>query len=215
VEPRLVPAPLWRRFVAALIDGAVYSPLWLVPAGSLVLVQTRRAMSGRPVPEAGKKSVWQRTFSVAVAGALTTIQLGRRNAVSPGKRRMGLRRVDAQTGGPVTARQVVTNRVAEHLWGATCTAIVRPLAERTQAELKGMQPQMHEIQRAHRDDKEAQQAAMQALYNENNVNPLATCLPLLAGGLVMPATALLSPRRQSLISRLAGIAVVYEPPGTD
>jgi len=41
-------------------------------------------------------------------------------------------------------------------------------------------PEMKEIQRKYKDDKQRQQQEMMNLYKENNVNPASSCLPLLA-----------------------------------
>jgi hypothetical protein len=71
---------------------------------------------------------------------------------------------------------------------------------------------MRELQHAHRDDAKARHAAVMGVYREENIKPLHTVGLSLTSQLVMPATALLSPRRQSLISRLAGIAEIVEPP---
>jgi len=45
--------------------------------------------------------------------------------------------------------------------------------------LQELQPQMKEIQQKYKDDKERQQREMMAFYQENGINPLASCWPLL------------------------------------
>jgi YidC/Oxa1 family membrane protein insertase len=45
--------------------------------------------------------------------------------------------------------------------------------------LQELQPQMKEIQEKYKDDKERQQREMMAFYQENGINPLASCWPLL------------------------------------
>ena len=42
-----------------------------------------------------------------------------------------------------------------------------------------LQPQMKAIQEKYKDDKPRQQQAMMSFYKENEINPLASCLPLL------------------------------------
>ncbi len=44
--------------------------------------------------------------------------------------------------------------------------------------MQDLQPQMKEIKDKYDDDKEKQQEEMMKLYQENNVNPIAGCLPL-------------------------------------
>jgi YidC/Oxa1 family membrane protein insertase len=65
-----------------------------------------------------------------------------------------------------------------------CTrALLIPL---TYKQLKGMramqalQPQIKEIQEKFKNDKQRQQQEMMRFYKENKVNPLASCLPLIA-----------------------------------
>jgi YidC/Oxa1 family membrane protein insertase len=65
-----------------------------------------------------------------------------------------------------------------------CTrALLLPL---TYKQLKGMralqalQPQLKEIQEKYKNDKQRMQQEMMRFYKENKVNPLASCIPLLA-----------------------------------
>jgi YidC/Oxa1 family membrane protein insertase len=46
--------------------------------------------------------------------------------------------------------------------------------------LQRLQPQLKEIQNKYKDDKQRQQQEMMKFYRENNVNPLGSCLPLVA-----------------------------------
>ena len=46
--------------------------------------------------------------------------------------------------------------------------------------LQQHQPEMKAIQRKYKDDKQRQQEEMMKFYRENNVNPFASCLPLVA-----------------------------------
>src|SRR6476646_8119569 len=62
-------------------------------------------------------------------------------------------------------------------------AVLIPL---TYKQLKGMramqalQPQIKELQEKYKNDKQRMQQEMMRFYKENKVNPLASCLPLLA-----------------------------------
>ncbi|ETA81699.1 YidC/Oxa1 family membrane protein insertase [Youngiibacter fragilis] len=47
------------------------------------------------------------------------------------------------------------------------------------SKISEIQPQMQEIQKKYRDDKEKQSAELMRLYQENKVNPAGGCLPLL------------------------------------
>lgn len=61
-------------------------------------------------------------------------------------------------------------------------AIFTPLSLKTiksQKSLRDLAPKIEEIKASHKNDTAAQSAAILKLYRENNVNPLAGCLPLL------------------------------------
>src|SRR6201986_181682 len=60
-------------------------------------------------------------------------------------------------------------------------AILVPLTVRqirSMARMQQLAPQMKEIQAKYKEDKQRQQQEMMKFYKENNVNPLASCLPL-------------------------------------
>src|ERR1700683_2780061 len=48
------------------------------------------------------------------------------------------------------------------------------------ARMQGLQPEMKAIQAKYKEDKERQQQEMMKFYKENNVNPLGSCLPMVA-----------------------------------
>jgi YidC/Oxa1 family membrane protein insertase len=61
--------------------------------------------------------------------------------------------------------------------------LIVPLAVRQIHSMQNMQryaPQMKEIQRKYKQDKKKQQEELMKFYRENNINPAASCLPLLA-----------------------------------
>jgi YidC/Oxa1 family membrane protein insertase len=60
--------------------------------------------------------------------------------------------------------------------------ILYPLSRKSlqgQKALQSLQPKLEELKRKDKDDKEGQSRAMMALYKEEKVNPLSSCLPLL------------------------------------
>src|ERR1700759_3668895 len=60
-------------------------------------------------------------------------------------------------------------------------AILVPLTVRqirSMARMQAFAPQMKEIQAKYKEDKQRQQEEMMKFYRENNINPLASCLPL-------------------------------------
>jgi YidC/Oxa1 family membrane protein insertase len=62
-------------------------------------------------------------------------------------------------------------------------AILVPLTVKqfhSMQKMQQMQPQMKEIQKKYKDDKQRQQQEMMKFYKENQINPLGSCLPLVA-----------------------------------
>ncbi len=60
--------------------------------------------------------------------------------------------------------------------------VILPLSikqTKSMIEMQKLQPQLKEIQKKYKDDREKQGQAMMALYKENKVSPLGGCLPLL------------------------------------
>jgi YidC/Oxa1 family membrane protein insertase len=51
---------------------------------------------------------------------------------------------------------------------------------RSMARMQQLQPEMKEIQKKYKEDKQRQQQEMMKFYKENNVNPLGSCLPMVA-----------------------------------
>lgn len=51
---------------------------------------------------------------------------------------------------------------------------------RSMARMQQLAPDMKAIQAKYKEDKQRQQQEMMKFYKENNVNPLASCLPLAA-----------------------------------
>ena len=51
---------------------------------------------------------------------------------------------------------------------------------RSMARMQQLAPEMKAIQAKYKEDKQRQQQEMMKFYKENNVNPLASCLPLAA-----------------------------------
>jgi len=51
---------------------------------------------------------------------------------------------------------------------------------RAQRAMQDLQPRINEIREKHKDDKEAQTKALMEFYKKNRINPLSSCLPLIA-----------------------------------
>jgi YidC/Oxa1 family membrane protein insertase len=62
-------------------------------------------------------------------------------------------------------------------------AILLPLTVKqfhSMQKMQHMQPQMKALQAKYKDDKQRQQQELMKFYKENNINPLGSCLPLVA-----------------------------------
>lgn len=65
----------------------------------------------------------------------------------------------------------------------TIRALLLPLTLKQIRSMRGMQqiaPQMKSLKDKHRDDPQRMNSEMMALYRENKINPLASCLPIVA-----------------------------------
>ena len=80
--------------------------------------------------------------------------------------------MDVHSGGPVSARSALVRHLAQRAIRAGLGALARPMTKRSNERLQALQPELKELQRAHADDKEAQQEALMRFYRDHNVNPL-------------------------------------------
>ncbi len=73
--------------------------------------------------------------------------------------------------------------VAIILLTAAVMVVLMPLtlkATRSTIKMQEMQPRLKELQKKHKDDKQTLNAELMALYQENGINPVGGCLPMLA-----------------------------------
>ncbi len=140
-----------------------------------------------------------------------------RNRRGPGARILGLRRVDARTGGPVPIRAVLIRAAVTRLRKVVMNRAFSPLESRAKtrndARMSTLSPEMKEVRRKYRGDREALSEEMMKLYREHSVRPYSSCarvLPRLAATLAIDALGLWSTRGQGLTDRLAGTVVVVE-----
>ena len=102
----------------------------------------------------------------------------------------------------------------------TIMIILLPLTlkgTRSMLAMQKLQPQMKAIQAKHRDDRQKMNEEMLKFYQENKINPMAGCLPLL---LQMPVFFILYSTINGLVHRASfgtdmGAASAYAVNGTD
>jgi YidC/Oxa1 family membrane protein insertase len=73
--------------------------------------------------------------------------------------------------------------VAIILLTAAVMILLMPLtlkATRSTIKMQEMQPRLKELQKEHKDDKQTLNAELMALYQENGINPVGGCLPMVA-----------------------------------
>lgn len=144
-----------------------------------------------------------RIVSVAVAVPI-------RNVRTPGYRALGLRRVDAHTGGPLTPCHAIVQAAIS----AACGLLVRWLAQPWQARLRKRRAaagaEVEEFPRVQPDDDEAQENARREIHQRYRVNASGACGPPLLLIVATNAAALWSPLNQTSAERIAGIVVVHD-----
>lgn len=123
---------------------------------------------------------------------------------------MGIRRVDANTGGPVSLRGVVRCQLLMQLWGSAVTVPIQRRAMRRHAErTRAVAPLVERAEQQNAGDREAVQRAVMGVYREHNITLFGGCLwPLVSQTVVTQLPALWSPQKQTLPDRLAGAIVV-------
>jgi hypothetical protein len=215
-------AEMWRRVVAGLINLVV--GVAIAAAAGVSMYKLRRWLGPLLRPVGRRFETWgERNFEggdgklplraqmmlLEVVGL--TLELDRINRRSLGTRVMRIRRADARAGGPVSARSVLIRHLAQKASGAVLGPLASRGTKRYSEQMQALQPELKRLQRAHSDDKAALQEALMRLYQEHNVRPLRSCLPpLVISVCAQRLPMLLSPRRQNLPDRLAGIVWVVE-----
>ena len=139
------------------------------------------------------------------------LELDRRNRRRTGASVMRIRRVDIRTGGPITLRAALIQNLVSQGSSVAWSKVTRPLTKRSKSRLAEIRPELDELERVHADDPVARQEATMRLYEDHKVNPSASCLATLLSIFVFRTLpVLLSPLRQSLPDRVAGIVVVLD-----
>lgn len=204
-------APIGRRLLASLIDLALALLGGILAIGGITGVITMRSKKDAP----GVSSMTRLTSSKRVSNALrvfafvlNVLLAGRRG---PGSRIVGIRLVDARTGGPVSLGQATLRAGSRQGWQFLVRRLTARLGKAEQLKHRDLQSKIEALKRAHADDYDAFQHAMMEMYKENQVRPYVSCLPALAQlplGLTVEAPALWTPLHQGLPDKLAGTIII-------
>ena len=212
-------ASLQRRALASAIDGAVLVlPAALAAGGGVWLYMTYRdRRSGEEDPRFDFaerlpfRHLAEPRWRFAMWALAAPIEIRLRNWRSPGARAMGLRRVDARTGGPVSVRSAVIRNVVDTASQELYRLVQRPFQARLSERHRAVQAELRELRRTRGDDDDAQQrASIKEVYRRHNLRPWSSCARGLLGGVPKYLPAFWSARHQSLPDRVAGIVVVVD-----
>lgn len=215
LEGRFELASPWRRLAAAVLDALVFvllAALAFLGWWKLGRPFGRKSADPRQPDEDEVNADQPAAPTLArrrvIASVSTATEIGWRNWRTPGDRLLGIHRVDAVTGGPISVRSAVVRRLVNDLCPRLISDISRSSTRWNAEALKSLAPVLDDIRKQHTDDQEAMHRAMTAAYRERKFNPLRGCLWPLAGSVAALSPALWSRRRQTLPQRAAGIIVI-------
>jgi hypothetical protein len=194
-------APIRLRLLASLIDVTLALLGGIVAIGTYTSVVTMRgrkdAPGSRSLPKIMSSKRVSATLRVFVF-VLNVLLTGRRG---PGSRIVGIRLVDARTGGPVNLRQATLRAGSRHGWQLLVRKLTARLGKAEQLKHHDLQSKIEALRREHGDNSDAFQHAAMGMYRKNQVRPYVSCLPALAQlplGLAIEAPALRTPLHQGL-----------------
>jgi hypothetical protein len=191
-------ASLRLRLLAGVVDAAVViagmaALVGLGIAGALVYARARRqrAEPGREdadqqrgedgddeppgIYRTIRKFGQSPRLTVALRGASAGLAVAGRNWRGIGFRVVGLRRVDARTGGKVSVRSALIEVLFDQAWQGATRPLSRSFGKRQQDRLSALRSQRRAVAREYADDPEARQQALMEFYKAKGVNPSAGC----------------------------------------
>jgi hypothetical protein len=146
----------------------------------------------------------------ALGGARAGFAIAGRNWRSPGFRVVGLRRVDARTGGPLSVRSALIGVLFDQARQAATRPLSRSRVHATRDRRSELAPKLKEIEREHSTDGEGRRRAVEELYRANGIKRSAGCGWQVAAGVLsqvlLAATAI--PDGRTVYDRLTGTIVV-------
>ena len=214
-------ASIQRRALAALIDAAVFlPPVALVGGGGVWLyIAYLRRRSGEEEAEfdfaehAPFRRIAEPRWRLGLWAATAPLDIAFRNWRSPGARAMGLRRVDARTGRPVSVRAAAIHNVVEMAYGELNRWVQRRFSKRLAERQRALRAELGEISRTHAGDHEAQHRATMEVYRRHKLRPWGFCARASLGAVPKYLPAFWSARNQTPSQRVAGIIVVVAERG--
>ena len=203
-----VVAALWKRWLAAVIDGLL-----------LALPSVPRLIRARKGPRRSSGSL--DALAILMSGAYqvsTTVVVGQ----TLGQRALGIRVARRDTGGVPAVSQVLLRWMITAVPDGLSLLKDRyptPKDEHARAALEDLGAEVKALRQRHGPDQQGLNQALMALYQEREVNPMTACLSMLLDLLpgvlcrcVLYAPALRAPLHQGLHDRLANTIVVASSP---
>jgi hypothetical protein len=148
---------------------------------------------------------------VALWGAGAGLAAVGRNWRGPGFRVVGLRRVDARTGGPVGVRSVLIGVLFDLARQSAARPLFRARARRERHRRRELAPKLNEIERKHVANRQARRRAVREFHKENKVNPVAGCGWQVAGPILSQLVLAAAIRNgRTVYDRFTGTMVVTD-----
>ncbi len=203
-------APLWKRWLAAQIDGLPFAAVALP-----FILSRRRDGSGKPG--------WALSLAVRAADGIYQVAMTAKFGRTVGQMAAGIRVVDRRTAAPPRWRQSLLRWALTSLPSALLTLLpVSGKEEQSAAEIERLRPAIQDLRQRHAGNRRRLNEALMALYESHNVDPLRGCLPSLLRVLpalvyngILHGPALLGPLHQGLHDRASRTVVIDDGPVFD
>lgn len=211
-------APMRRRVLASMLNALVGILALALTLGGAYAVTSliggeEKLQRARPLKRV-TGSVWGRLALQLCGFVLGVLLTGRQ---SPGSRIVGIRLVDARTGGPVSRRQAILRVGVRQAWQALTKRSIAPPVRHKPDEVPDLRSEVEALKREHADDQEAFQLAMMRFHEEHKHELGVSCLPLyrrllirLPLAVAIDAPVLWSPLHQGLPDMLAGTVMIVD-----
>jgi hypothetical protein len=199
--------------VVALAEVGVLPSLWRSRPVRAVRGRIGRRFSDDPEPATRVRRVLEsRPSQFAFYAFGLTIAVWRRNGRGPGYRLLGLRRVDAGTGGPVGIRAAVVRYSVGQSRRALLRFALTPIRRKGAIRAQDAARERRRVIAEHAGDPEALKRAMRS-----QGPPLRSCLwalPYAVAACAIEAATLSGTEKRSLADRLACTVVIVDRPPT-
>jgi hypothetical protein len=125
---------------------------------------------------------------------------------------VGLRRVDGQTGGLVSARSALVGVLFDRAWQEATRPLFGSRVRRQRNRTSAFRTQLRAVERKYADDPQARQRAAIEFYKGNHVSPFAGCGWQLAGSIIPQVliAALGSRDGRTVRDRITGTRVIVD-----